>query len=39
MPHYYSLAAKPIHLDEAPDDIGLRFEHADAPRMARMAVR
>src|SRR5262245_25168731 len=39
MPHYYATSATPIHLDEAPDDIGVRFEHDDASKMARRAVR
>jgi subtilisin family serine protease len=39
MPHYYAGSATPIQLDEAPNDIGVRFEHADAPKMARRAVR
>jgi hypothetical protein len=39
MPHYYATSATPIQLDEAPNDIGVRFEHADAPKMARRAVR
>ena len=39
MPHYYATAGTPIQLDEAPDDIGVRFEHADAPRMVKRAVR
>lgn len=39
MAHYYATSSKPIQLDEAPDDIGVRFEHANAARMARRAVR
>src|SRR5712691_2401312 len=39
MPHYYSKSATPIQLDEAPNDIGVRFEHKDASRMASRAVR
>lgn len=39
MPHYYAQSATPIQLDECPNDIGVRFEHGDAPKMARMAVR
>lgn len=39
MAHYFTTSAKPIQLDEAPDDIGVRFEHADASKMARRAVR
>ena len=39
MPHYYATSATPIELDEAPNDIGLRFEHADAVKMVRSAVR
>lgn len=39
MPHYYATSATPIQLDEAPDDIGVRFEHEDASKMAGRAVR
>ena len=39
MAHYYSASAKPIQLDECPDDIGVRFEHANATKMARSAAR
>ncbi len=39
MAHYYSASAKLIQLDECPNDIGVRFEHADAVKMARKAVR
>jgi len=39
MPHYYATSATPIQLDEAPDDIGVRFEHENASKMAGRAVR
>ena len=38
MAHYYASSAKPIQLDECPDDIGVRFEHPNASKMARRAV-
>jgi len=38
MAHYYTSSAKPIQLDECPDDIGVRFEHANASKMARKAA-
>ena len=39
MPHYYAMSATPIELDEAPNDIGVRFEHEDAIKLVRRAVR
>jgi subtilisin family serine protease len=39
MPHYYSLSRTPIELDEAPDEIGVRFEHPQAVKLVRSAVR
>ena len=39
MAYYYASSTKPIQLDECPDDIGVRFEHANASKMARKAVR
>lgn len=39
MAHYYTAAAQAVQLDECPDDIGVRFEHADASAMARKAAR
>lgn len=39
MPHYYSASGTPIHLDESPDDVGVRFGHEDGPEMAKSAFR
>ena len=39
MAYYYSTSSKPIQLDEAPNDIGVRFEHANASQLARKAAR
>ena len=39
MPHYYATSGTAIQLDEAPDAIGVRFEGATGPTVARSAVR
>jgi subtilisin family serine protease len=39
MPHYYAQSGTRIELDEAPDDIGVRFADADGPESARVASR
>jgi subtilisin family serine protease len=39
MPHYYARSGRRIELDEAPDDIGVRFADADGPESARLASR
>jgi len=39
MPHYYSASGSPIYLDESPNDVGMRFGHADGPQTARAAFR
>ena len=39
MPHYYAKSGTRIELDEAPDDIGVRFADADGPESARLASR
>jgi len=39
MPHYYAASGASIQLDEAPDDVGIRFGHADGPSSARQAFR
>jgi subtilisin family serine protease len=39
MPHYYARSGTRIELDEAPDDIGVRFSDAAGPESARLASR
>ena len=39
MPHYYAKSGTRIELDEAPDDIGVRFADADGSESARLASR
>jgi subtilisin family serine protease len=39
MPHYYAKSGTRIDLDEAPDDIGIRFANEDGPESARLASR
>lgn len=37
MAHYYDASGTPVHLDESPNDVGLRFGAADGSAMAREA--
>jgi subtilisin family serine protease len=39
VPHYYSASRAPIELDEAADEIGVRFGQAEGPAVSRAAYR
>ena len=39
MPHYYDASRTPIQLDEAPDDVGVRFGHEDGAVTSAKAVK
>lgn len=39
MPHYFAASGTTIHLDESPDDVGVRFGHEDGPATAKTAFR
>ncbi len=39
MPHYFAASGSPVHLDEAPDDVGVRFGREDGAASSRAAFR
>src|SRR5262245_28791305 len=39
MPHYFAASGAPVHLEESPDDVGVRFGQEDGAAVSQKAFR